>query len=79
LLVTSAFHMPRARRLFEHAGLGVTPFPVDFRLSAGGSLSVMDFLPGAEALGQTQAALRELYGRLFYRVIEGLNPGNADR
>ncbi len=30
LLVTSAFHMPRAQRLFERAGLQVIPFPVDF-------------------------------------------------
>ena len=31
LLVTSAFHMRRAQRLFERQGLKVLPFPVDFQ------------------------------------------------
>ena len=31
LLVTSAFHMRRAQRLFERQGLQVLPFPVDFQ------------------------------------------------
>jgi uncharacterized SAM-binding protein YcdF (DUF218 family) len=31
LLVTSGFHMPRARRLFERQGLRVVPAPVNFR------------------------------------------------
>lgn len=31
LLVTSAFHMRRSKRLFERQGLQVLPFPVDFQ------------------------------------------------
>ena len=31
LLVTSAFHMKRAQRLFQRQGIQVIPFPVDFR------------------------------------------------
>jgi uncharacterized SAM-binding protein YcdF (DUF218 family) len=69
LLVTSAFHMPRALRLFERAGMSVIPFPVDFKVPAGGALSVLAFLPTAEALAQTEMAMRELYGRLFYLVV----------
>lgn len=68
LLVTSAFHMPRARRLFERTGLVIVPFPVDFQRAAGGGLGLMDFLPSAVGLHKTQAMLHELYGRLFYRV-----------
>ena len=69
LLVTSAFHMPRARMLFERAGMSVIPFPVDFKVPAGGTLSVLTFLPTAGALAQTESAMREWYGRLFYLVV----------
>ena len=69
LLVTSAFHMLRAQRLFERAGLQVIPFPVDFQVSEGQVLSVIDFLPSASALNQVELALRESYGRLFYWVL----------
>lgn len=68
LLVTSAYHIPRAQRLFERAGLAVTPFPVDFAGSRG-SLNVMDLLPTADALEETQRAMREVYGRLFYLMF----------
>lgn len=69
LLVTSAFHMTRSQQLFERAGLKVVPFPVDFQVSVGGALSVIDFLPNARALSQTEMAWREMYGRLFYLVV----------
>jgi uncharacterized SAM-binding protein YcdF (DUF218 family) len=69
LLVTSAFHMPRARMLFERAGMSVIPFPVDFKVPAGGTVSVLAFLPTAGALAQTELAMREWYGRLFYFVV----------
>jgi uncharacterized SAM-binding protein YcdF (DUF218 family) len=68
LLVTSAFHMPRARRLFERAGFTVAPFPVDFRQQIGGRFGLFDVLPSAGTLGRTEVALRELYGRAFYRI-----------
>jgi len=69
LLVTSAFHMARARLLFERAGMSVIPFPVDFKVSAGGGLSVLAFLPSGGALGETEMAMREGYGRLWYSVF----------
>lgn len=67
ILVTSAFHMPRARRQFEHAGLSVTAFPVDFAGSSVGGMGVLGVLPTAIALADTQSALREFYGRVYYR------------
>ena len=33
ILVTSAFHMKRAKRIFEREGINVLPFPVDFKSS----------------------------------------------
>jgi uncharacterized SAM-binding protein YcdF (DUF218 family) len=67
LLVTSAFHMPRARHLFEAAGLTVTPFPVDFRSTRQSALTILSFVPTSDALRQTELATREMYARLYYR------------
>lgn len=69
LLVTSAFHMPRAQALFERQGFKVHPFPVDFQVSAAKEVGLMSFLPQAWAFEQTELALREWYGRLYYRLI----------
>jgi len=66
LLVTSAFHMPRAREVFTRAGFQVVPFPVNFAFSADRQLSALDFFPSVGALSQTHTALREFYGRAFY-------------
>jgi uncharacterized SAM-binding protein YcdF (DUF218 family) len=66
LLVTSAFHMRRARLVFEQQGLVVTTVPVDFAVGSYDGLTLMKFLPSVDALRQTHTALRELYGRAFY-------------
>lgn len=68
LLVTSAFHMPRAQRLFQQAGLQVLPYPVDFKVSAGESFNAMKLLPSADAWRLTEMAWRELLGRAYYTV-----------
>ncbi len=67
LLVTSAFHMVRAHRIFAAQGMVVKPFPVDFS-GAAVSQGVLDFLPTAGAMVGTQTALREFYGRWYYRL-----------
>lgn len=67
ILVTSAFHMPRAQLIFEEAGLSVIPYPVDFRISADGR-DPTDFFPDPKALDRTDIAIRELIGRAFYRL-----------
>ena len=67
LLVTSAFHMPRARALFEAQGLKVLPFPVDFRVVEN-ETTILDFLPSAGALERTTSVIRELLGRAYYWI-----------
>ena len=67
ILVTSAFHMPRAKKVFEAAGFVVSPFPVDFLTSAD-KVSPMDFIPSAEAFEKTSFVIRELIGRLYYEL-----------
>ncbi|MDB4742605.1 YdcF family protein [Cyclobacteriaceae bacterium] len=66
ILVTSAFHMPRAQMLFEKEGFEVTPYPVDFKSLNTDSLTFMDYLPNARSLAKTELGLRELIGRLYY-------------
>ncbi len=70
ILVTSAFHMPRAQFLFEREGITVHPYAVDFKTEAAAP-TPMDYLPSVRALALTDIALRELIGRLYYRLIKG--------
>ncbi len=67
LLVTSAFHMPRARLLFERKGFVVYPYPVDFKVNASRT-TLMDFLPDAHSLSLSDIAIREQIGLMYYRV-----------
>jgi uncharacterized SAM-binding protein YcdF (DUF218 family) len=71
LLVTSAFHMARARALFERQGLAVVPYPVDFQSRSAWAGPVWrDFrywFPSADGLDSSSRALREALGRLLYR------------
>jgi uncharacterized SAM-binding protein YcdF (DUF218 family) len=72
LLVTSAFHMRRAQRLFERQGLKVVPFPVDFQVRGQWAGPIWrdptQWLPTAAALDGSSLALRESIGRLIYRA-----------
>ena len=69
ILVTSAFHLRRSALLFSRAGLSVRPFPVDFRTSAE-PRSLVDLFPKAGSLYNTETALREYYGYLYYRLLK---------
>jgi len=66
ILVTSAFHMYRAQRLFEKQGFIVIPYKVDYKTAEESAITVMDFLPSAGNLGMTETGIREIIGRLFY-------------
>ena len=65
-LVTHAWHMPRARRAFEAAGLEVIAAPTGFR--AWPALRVASFLPSARSLRESSWALHEWLGRAWYAV-----------
>ena len=66
ILVTSAFHMPRASKLFLKEGIEVQTYPVDFKVGIS-NITPMDFLPSADAFSGFQFSLRELIGRAYYR------------
>jgi len=67
ILVTSAFHMPRARKVFENQNILVTEFPVDF-LSVASKLGILDFLPNASAFKDSSLFAREMIGRAYYSL-----------
>jgi uncharacterized SAM-binding protein YcdF (DUF218 family) len=67
LLVTSAFHMPRAMAAFRAAGFPVQAYPVDWRTR--GPIDVTQpFDSLAAGLQQTDTAVHEWVGLLAYRV-----------
>ena len=68
ILVTSAFHMYRAKKVFEKQGLIVIPYKVDYKASDNNQVTFMDFLPSTGNLGSTETGMREVIGRLFYLV-----------
>jgi uncharacterized SAM-binding protein YcdF (DUF218 family) len=68
ILVTSAFHMPRSKSLFERKGFNVIVFPVDSKVGIGQS-TLLDYLPNADSFRNSETGIRELLGRLFYFVF----------
>lgn len=70
ILVTSAYHMPRAMLLFQREGLSPVAYPVDY-LSGPAQYSPVDWLPSAENLWKFQIGLRE-YMALGYLALRGL-------
>lgn len=65
VLVTSAFHMPRAVGLFRKAGVAVWPWPADYRTSGLVRLR-LDFTQPSSNAQLTTTALREWTGLLAY-------------
>ena len=68
ILVTSAYHMYRAKKLFEKQGFEVIPYKVDYKVTRNSTLTLMDLLPSAGNLELTETGIREIIGRIFYLV-----------
>lgn len=66
LLLTSAWHMPRAMALFQSAGWNVSAYPVDYRTSLEVSWWSYSLVGGAL---QWKLALHEMAGLLAYWLI----------
>ncbi|MDG1003544.1 MAG: YdcF family protein [Emcibacteraceae bacterium] len=67
ILVTSAFHMPRALTVFERQNIKITPFAVDFRQQEK-HIDFLDFVPQASAFQETSLFIREIIGRKYYAL-----------
>jgi uncharacterized SAM-binding protein YcdF (DUF218 family) len=67
LLVTSAFHMPRALEVFRSVGFDVTPWPVDYRTR--GYRDLIRFPPRpSEGWRRIDLAVKEWIGLIAYRL-----------
>jgi len=66
LLVTDAFHMPRAQRAFHAAGLDPVAAPTGY--IGKRTFRWQHLVPNAEALGLSNVALREWAAGLWYRL-----------
>jgi uncharacterized SAM-binding protein YcdF (DUF218 family) len=76
LLVTSAFHVRRAKACFEKEGIDIDVFSTDFYASDRSSLdevgfvAVMEILtPTADALGKWNVLVKEFLGYAVYKVM----------
>ena len=69
ILVTSAYHMPRAKQNFQTQDFIVQPFKVDYKVDQLNGLTFMDFLPDAESFRLLNAGYRELIGRAIYYIF----------
>lgn len=67
LLVTSAWHMPRAMGAFRAAGWSVVPYPVDY--TTGGALGVSVGLDPIYQFPAITLAVHEWVGLLVYRLL----------
>jgi uncharacterized SAM-binding protein YcdF (DUF218 family) len=67
LLVTSAYHMPRAMAAFRAAQFPIEAYPVDWR-TRGPADVVTPFGSLSEGLGRTDTAAHEWLGLLAYRL-----------
>jgi uncharacterized SAM-binding protein YcdF (DUF218 family) len=68
ILVTHAYHMPRARLAFEAAGLEVSPAPHDFLGRAPGQWRWRDLVPDASEAERIRRCLHEALGLVWYSL-----------
>lgn len=68
LLVTSAFHMFRAKGCFSQVGLEVDVFPVDYYTVTHVSSDFRRFLPSSNSLRITALGIHEMVGILAYSI-----------
>lgn len=71
ILVTSAYHMPRAFGCFKKAGFYVLPYPVDYqnRLDRYAWSNIGSFWPSTDNFQKINIALHEWVGLVAYRLV----------
>jgi len=72
ILITSAFHMKRAKKVFEKEGIKVFPYPVDFKSEKSFSRVLKNptkWMLSADYLQESSMAIREIIGRIIYKAM----------
>jgi uncharacterized SAM-binding protein YcdF (DUF218 family) len=67
LLITSAYHIPRASLIFNKAGLVTVSFPCNY-FAGKGSFSAWDLLPKPTTLLGWEPYLKETAGYFLYKI-----------
>ena len=67
-LVTSAYHMERAKREFEKVEANPIPAPTDFKIKTE-RYTALDFFPDARNLRNSDLAVHEYLGILWYNFV----------
>jgi uncharacterized SAM-binding protein YcdF (DUF218 family) len=70
LLVSHAWHLPRATAEFQKAGVDVIPAPTGFRGKPGPARGYEEWLPSIHAFTDSHFALHEYLGNLWYQIRE---------
>ena len=68
LLVTHAWHMPRAMYVMTNAGVNALPAPTAFRHKDNEETLFRDWLPSASNFLYSRYALHEYVGKLWYQI-----------
>ena len=72
ILVTSAFHMTRAKKIFERNNFHVIPYPVDFKFDYSSNIgykNLVNYFPNPKSLSQNCKVFREYLGRIIYKTF----------
>ena len=67
--MASAFHMKRAKNVFENKGISVQPYPVDFKSNKSFFALLrnpLSWIPSSFSLDKSSRAIRERIGRIIY-------------
>lgn len=73
VLITSAFHIPRAVETFEAEGIPVRPYPCAFSiLGSPVRPELDDFIPDAGVMGSWGGLIKELMGRIYLKIKASL-------
>lgn len=69
LLISSAFHLPRASLIFKNAGLAIDPFPCNYT-EGRGKFEWADIIPKASVIAGWEPMLKEVAGYFLYSVFK---------